>query len=146
MDNKEKLLNMLYAMLKIRRVEERISELFAQGKIPGFLHVSIGQEAVSAGVCACLRDDDSIRTTHRGHGQALAKGIDLRRFMAEIYGRKEGFAKENRGPCISLPGKPGSSVRTESWGQDFRFSWDSFASAYRGEKTVTVCFFGDGFS
>ena len=84
MENKENLLEILYLMLKARRVEERLVDIFSQGKIPGFIHVGLGQEGVAVGVCSCLRADDSILTTHRGHGQALAKGIDLKRFMAEI--------------------------------------------------------------
>lgn len=147
MDSKEKLLDMLYAMLKIRRVEERISEVFAQGKIPGFLHVSIGQEAVSAGVCACLRDDDSILTTHRGHGQALAKGIDLKRFMAEIYGREDGFCKGKSGSMHIASRESGVIGSNGIVGGGLPISLGTaFASAYRGEKTVTVCFFGDGAS
>jgi len=147
MDSKEKLLEMLYAMLKIRRVEERISEAFAQGKIPGFLHVSIGQEAVSAGVCSCLRDDDSILTTHRGHGQALAKGIDLKRFMAEIYGREDGYCKGKSGSMHIASRESGVIGSNGIVGAGLPISLGTaFASAYRGEKTVTVCFFGDGAS
>jgi acetoin:2,6-dichlorophenolindophenol oxidoreductase subunit alpha len=147
MDTREKMLDMLYAMLKIRRVEERISEAFAQGKIPGFLHVSIGQEAVSAGVCACLGDDDSILTTHRGHGQALAKGIDLKRFMAEIYGREGGFCKGKSGSMHIASRESGVIGSNGIVGAGLPISLGTaFASAYRGEKTVTVCFFGDGAS
>ncbi|HBB16168.1 MAG TPA: pyruvate dehydrogenase (acetyl-transferring) E1 component subunit alpha [Syntrophus sp. (in: bacteria)] len=147
MNSKEKLLDMLYAMLKIRRVEERISDAFAQGKIPGFLHVSIGQEAVSAGVCACLHDDDSILTTHRGHGQALAKGIDLKRFMAEIYGRVDGFCKGKSGSMHIASRESGVIGSNGIVGAGLPISLGTaFASAYRGEKTVTVCFFGDGAS
>jgi len=147
MDQKEKLLDMLYAMLKIRRVEERISEAFAQGKIPGFLHVSIGQEAVSAGVCSCLGDDDSILTTHRGHGQALAKGIGLKRFMAEIYGREEGYCKGKSGSMHIASRESGVIGSNGIVGAGLPISLGTaFASAYRGEKTVTVCFFGDGAS
>jgi len=147
MDTKEKLLEMLYAMLKIRRVEERISEAFAQGRIPGFLHVSIGQEAVSAGVCSCLGDDDSILTTHRGHGQALAKGIDLKRFMAEIYGREDGYCKGKSGSMHIASRESGVIGSNGIVGAGLPISLGTaFASAYRGEKTVTVCFFGDGAS
>ena len=95
MVDKEKLLEILGLMVRVRRVEECLLDIFAQGKIPGFIHVGIGQEAVAAGVCSCLNPDDFIFTTHRGHGQALAKGIDLNRFMAEIYGRKDGFCIGN---------------------------------------------------
>ena len=95
MVDKEKLLEILGLMVRVRRVEECLLDIFAQWKIPGFIHVGIGQEAVAAGVCSCLNPDDFVFTTHRGHGQALAKGIDLNRFMAEIYGRKDGFCIGN---------------------------------------------------
>src|SRR4030043_1464038 len=97
MIEKDALLKMFYLMVKIRRVEERLLDVFAQGKIPGFIHVSIGQEAVPVGVCSALREDDYISNTHRGHGQSLAKGADLKRFMAEIYGRKDGYCQGKAG-------------------------------------------------
>ena len=65
--------------------------IFSSGEIPGFLHVCIGQEAAAAAVCGQLEPEDYIGTTHRGHGHALAKGIDLKLFMAELFGKKNGF-------------------------------------------------------
>src|SRR4030065_2390085 len=97
---RDDLLKMFCLMVKIRRVEKRLLDIFAQGKIPGFIHVSIGQEAVPVGVCSALRPDDYISNTHRGHGQAIAKGGDLKRFMAEIYGRTDGYC---RGKAGSMP-------------------------------------------
>jgi len=147
MENKDKLKEILYSMVKIRRVEERISELFTQGKIPGFIHVGIGQEAIAAGVCACLEAGDSILTTHRGHGQALAKGIDLNRFMAEIYGRRDGFCKGKSGSMHIASREVGVVGSNGIVGGGLPISLGTaFASAYRGEKNVTVCFFGDGAS
>jgi len=147
MENKEKFLEILYLMVKIRRVEERIDNLFAQGKIPGFLHVSIGQEAIAAGVCSCLDAEDSILTTHRGHGQALAKGMDLNRFMAEIYGRKDGCCKGKSGSMHIASKEDGVVGSNGIVGGGLPISLGTaFASMYRGEKNVTVCFFGDGAS
>lgn len=147
MENKEKLKEILYLMVKIRRVEERISEIFAQGKIPGFIHVSIGQEAIAAGVCSCLEAGDAILTTHRGHGQALAKGVDLNRFMAEIYGRRDGFCKGKSGSMHIASREVGVVGSNGIVGGGLPISLGTaFASAYRGEKNVTVCFFGDGAS
>ena len=142
---KEQLLQILYLMLKVRRVEECLLDIFAQGKIPGFIHVGIGQEAVAAGVCSCLNPDDFIFTTHRGHGQALAKGIDLNRFMAEIYGRKDGYCKGKAGSMHIASKEAGVAGSNGIVGGGLPISLGTaFASAYRGENKVTVCFFGDG--
>jgi TPP-dependent pyruvate/acetoin dehydrogenase alpha subunit len=147
MANKEKQLEILYLMLKVRRVEECLLDIFAQGKIPGFIHVGIGQEAVAAGVCSCLQPDDFIFTTHRGHGQALAKGIDLNRFMAEIYGRKDGFCKGKAGSMHIASKEAGVAGSNGIVGGGLPISLGTaFASVYRGENKVTVCFFGDGAS
>ena len=77
-------------MLVIRRAEESLQKLFANGEVPGFLHLSIGQEAVAAGVSSALRSTDTVASTHRGHGHALAKGVALPGFFAEIMGRASG--------------------------------------------------------
>lgn len=147
MMNQDELLKMFYLMVRVRRVEECLVELFAQGKIPGFIHVGIGQEAVSAGVCSCLEDDDSILTTHRGHGQALAKGIDLNRFMAEIFGRSDGFCKGKSGSMHIASREVGVVGSNGIVGAGLPISLGTaFASAYRGGNNVTVCFFGDGAS
>ncbi len=145
--NKKQLLELLYLMLKIRRVEECLLEIFSQGKIPGFIHVGIGQEGVAAGVCSCLKADDRIFTTHRGHGQALAKGIDLKRFMAEIYGRKDGFCKGKAGSMHIASKEAGVAGSNGIVGGGLPISLGTaFASTYRRENKVTVCFFGDGAS
>src|SRR3954463_12392938 len=78
----------LYArMALIRAFEERVSELYRDGAIPGFVHTSLGQEAVAAGVGAALREDDYLATTHRGHGHCLAKGADVDGMMAELFAK-----------------------------------------------------------
>lgn len=147
MENRNRLLEMLYVMVKIRRVEERLVDLFTQGKIPGFLHVGIGQEATAAGVCSCLNAQDAIFTTHRGHGQALAKGMDLKLFMAEIFGRKDGSCKGKSGSMHIASREAGVVGSNGIVGAGLPISLGTaFASTYRGEKHVTVCFFGDGAS
>jgi pyruvate dehydrogenase E1 component alpha subunit len=147
MTTKEKLLEIYYSMVKVRRVEERLVEIFAQGKIPGFIHVSIGQEAVAAGVCSCLNADDYIYTTHRGHGQALAKGISLKSFMAEIYGRRDGCCKGKSGSMHIASKECGVAGSNGIVGAGIPISIGAaFASMYRGQNKVTVCFFGDGAS
>ena len=147
MTNKKALLELLYFMLKIRRVEECLLDIFAQGKIPGFIHVGIGQEGVAAGVCSCLKENDLIYTTHRGHGQALAKGIDLNRFMAEIHGRQDGFCKGKAGSMHIASKEVGVAGSNGIVGGGLPIAVGSaFASKYRDEDRVTVCFFGDGAS
>jgi pyruvate dehydrogenase E1 component alpha subunit len=142
---KEELHQIFSMMLRIRRVEERILDLFAQGKIPGFIHVSIGQEAVPAGVCSILRPDDYISNTHRGHGQALAKGADLKKFMAEIYGRKDGYCRGKAGSMHIACGELGIIGSNGVVGGGIPISLGTaFASQFYGNDRVTVCFFGDG--
>jgi len=132
-------------MLKVRRVEERLLAVFAEGAIPGFIHVSIGQEAVAAGVCATLTSDDTIFTTHRGHGHAVAKGIGLKPFMAEIYGRSDGACKGRSGSMHVASREAGVAGANGIVGAGIPISLGtSFASHFNGDRHVTVCFFGDG--
>ncbi|TDK41185.1 thiamine pyrophosphate-dependent dehydrogenase E1 component subunit alpha [Antarcticimicrobium luteum] len=84
-------------MLLIRRAEERLQKLFADGQVPGFLHLSIGQEAVPVGVSSALSDRDTVSSNHRGHGHTLAKGVDLTGFFAEILGKATGLCKGRGG-------------------------------------------------
>jgi pyruvate dehydrogenase E1 component alpha subunit len=145
MVGKERLLDMFYMMVKIRRVEERLLDVFAQGKIPGFIHVGIGQEAIPVGVCSCLKPNDFISNTHRGHGQALAKGGDLKRFMAEIYGRKDGYCKGKAGSMHIACKEVGIIGSNGIVGGGLPISLGTaFASMYKKEDRVTVCFFGEG--
>src|SRR5205823_5754782 len=90
-------LRLLAAMLRIRRFEERTEELYRAGELPGFVHLSIGQEACAAGACAALRRDDYITSTHRGHGHCIAKGADTRKMMAELYAKATGVCKGKGG-------------------------------------------------
>jgi TPP-dependent pyruvate/acetoin dehydrogenase alpha subunit len=85
------LLSMFAGMLRVRIFEERVRELFAGGRIPGFLHTSVGQEAIAVGAAAALRPEDYVLSTHRGHGHLVAKGGSLRGLMAELYGKANGI-------------------------------------------------------
>src|SRR3954447_12402098 len=78
-------------MALIRAFELRVAELYRDGEIPGFVHTSLGQEAVAAGSCAALRPADYLTTTHRGHGHVLAKGANVGRMMAELFGKATGL-------------------------------------------------------
>ena len=84
------LLALYRSMLRIRLFEERAATLYQQGRVPGFLHLSVGQEAVPVGTCFALEPDDVITSTHRGHGHVLAKGLDLGAAFAELFGRESG--------------------------------------------------------
>src|SRR3954466_5937419 len=97
-------------MALIRAFETRVAELYRDGEIPGFVHTSLGQEAVAAGVCAALEPDDYLTTTHRGHGHVLAKGADVERMMAELFGKSTGLGRGKGGsmhvadPAIGILG------------------------------------------
>ena len=95
--SKEELLELYESMQEIRKFEEEVSTLFAGGSIPGFVHLYIGQEAVAVGACAALNDDDYITSTHRGHGHLIAKGGDLNKMMAELFGKETGYCKGRGG-------------------------------------------------
>jgi len=87
---KARLIEIYKKMLEVRRFEERAGEVWAQGRIPGIIHLYIGMEAVAVGACANLRLDDYVTSTHRGHGHCIAKGVPMNRMMAELFGKKTG--------------------------------------------------------
>jgi TPP-dependent pyruvate/acetoin dehydrogenase alpha subunit len=95
--NKGKHAEMYESMLRIRRFEEKAIEIFSAGKIPGFIHSYIGEEAIAVGVCTALEPTDQITGTHRGHGHCLAKGMKMDRMMAELYGKATGYNKGKGG-------------------------------------------------
>lgn len=95
--SKDFLLNLYKIMVRIRNFEIMAEKLFLEGELPGFIHLYIGEEAIAAGVIANLRKDDFITSTHRGHGHMIAKGADINRMMAELYGRTTGYCKGKGG-------------------------------------------------
>ena len=94
---KKKLIEMYETMVRIRTFEERVAKEFGMGKIPGIIHLYLGEEAIAAGTCVHLRQDDYIVSTHRGHGHLIAKGGKTDLMMAEIYGKKTGYCKGKGG-------------------------------------------------
>src|SRR5690625_850069 len=84
-------------MVKIRVVELKLSRLFADSEVPGFIHLSVGQEGIAAGIGANLKDIDTAASTHRGHGHALVKGISLNEFFSELMAKEEGICKGRGG-------------------------------------------------
>ena len=134
-------------MVTIRKFETLAGELFAAGKIPGFIHLSIGQEASSAGVCSVLRPDDYIATTHRGHGHVIAKGGDLKRMIAELMGRKTGYCKGKGGSMHIADFSLGILGANGVVGGGFPIIIGAGLSIkLRRTDQVAVCFFGDGAS
>src|SRR3954454_15492342 len=81
----------------IRAFETRVAQLYRDGEIPGFVHTSLGQEAVAVGTCAALEPDDYLTTTHRGHGHVLAKGADVERMMSELFAKSAGLCRGKGG-------------------------------------------------
>ncbi|HXQ20539.1 MAG TPA: thiamine pyrophosphate-dependent dehydrogenase E1 component subunit alpha [Candidatus Acidoferrales bacterium] len=144
---KEQLFHMYRTMVTIRRFEETIRDLFFQGQIPGFVHVSIGEEAVPTGVCAALTDKDYITTTHRGHGHMLAKGGEPKRMMAELFGRKTGYCKGKGGSMHIVSYELGILGANGIVGAGIPIATGAaLASSFRGNEAVAVSFFGDGAS
>ena len=144
---REKLLLMYERMLKIRHFETKVSELFATGDMPGFVHLYLGEEAVAVGACAALDDDDNITSTHRGHGHIIAKGGELKFMMAELYGKSTGYNKGKGGSMHIAAPQLGILGADGIVGGGIPIATGSGLSA-KLQKTgrVTVCFFGDGAS
>jgi acetoin:2,6-dichlorophenolindophenol oxidoreductase subunit alpha len=143
----EKMIELYRGMVRIRRFEEKVSELFSKGLIPGFVHLYIGEEAVAVGVCANLTRDDYITSTHRGHGHCIAKGADLRRMMAELFGKKTGYCKGKGGSMHIADYSSGILGANAIVGANIPIAAGAaFAAKSKGTNHVAVAFFGDGAS
>jgi pyruvate dehydrogenase E1 component alpha subunit len=145
--DKEQLLWAYERMRLIREFEERLHTDFAAGNIPGFVHLYAGEEAVATGLCAHLRDDDFITSTHRGHGHCIAKGVDIRSMMAEIYGKATGACKGKGGSMHIADVDKGMLGANGIVGGGPPLACGAGLTAkVKGTDQVTVCFFGDGAS
>lgn len=143
----EQLIGMYVTMNKIRTFENCVAELFADGKIPGFVHLYVGEEAVATGVCANLTDKDYITSTHRGHGHLIAKGGDVKLMMAELFGKKTGYCKGKGGSMHIADLDLGIMGANGIVGGGLPLaSGAALACQYLGNDNVAVCFFGDGAS
>nr|WP_256515440.1 thiamine pyrophosphate-dependent dehydrogenase E1 component subunit alpha [Alsobacter ponti] len=132
-------------MLLIRRTEERLATLFADGEVPGFIHLSIGQEAVSAGVMSNLTKADTIASTHRGHGHALAKGLSLEGFFSELLARREGLCQGRGGSMHVADMSVGMLGANGIVGAGLSIALGSALAHKRLRPgTIAVAFFGDG--
>ncbi|MEI8188290.1 MAG: thiamine pyrophosphate-dependent dehydrogenase E1 component subunit alpha [candidate division NC10 bacterium] len=140
-------LAMYEQMLTIRRFEETAIALFERGRIRGNVHPCIGQEAVSVGVCAALRRDDYMTSTHRGHGNCLAKGADPKLMAAELLGKATGYCKGKGGSMHIADFEGGNLGANGIVGAGLPIAVGAGISAQnRGTDQVAVCFFGDGAS
>lgn len=145
--NSDRLLWMYERMRLIREFEERLHTDFAAGKIPGFVHLYAGEEAVAVGACAHLRDDDFITSTHRGHGHCIAKGVDINAMMAEIYGKATGACKGKGGSMHIADVTKGMLGANGIVGGGPPLACGAGLTAkVKGTDQVTICFFGDGAS
>lgn len=132
-------------MLLIRRFEEEAARAYSQGKIGGFLHLYIGQEAIAVGACAALRPTDYVITTYRDHGIALAKGMSAREGMAELFGKATGCSQGLGGSMHFFDAKNRMLGGYGIVGSHIPLAAGvAFASKYREEDDVTMCFFGEG--
>jgi pyruvate dehydrogenase E1 component alpha subunit len=147
MVDRAKLLEMLHQMLTIRFFEEKVFELYGQNLVPGTIHLYAGEEAVAVGVCANLRKEDYITSTHRGHGHCIAKGARLDKTMAEILGRKTGYCKGKGGSMHIADFEIGMLGATAVVGAGIPIAAGAGLSVkLKGTDQVVACFFGDGAS
>jgi pyruvate dehydrogenase E1 component alpha subunit len=145
--NKEKYLDLYRIMYRIRRFEEQAIASFEIGDIPGFVHLSIGQEAVPTGACACLKKTDYITSTHRGHGHMIAKGGRTDKMMAELFAKKDGYCRGKGGSMHISSIDIGMLGANGMVGAGLPISTGAaLATNIKGKDDVTICFFGDGAS
>src|SRR5918912_1519033 len=132
-------------MLTIRLFEEKVNELYTSAKMPGLAHLYSGQEGVAVGVCAALRRDDYITSTHRGHGHCLAKGARVDRMFAELLGKEAGYCRGKGGSMHIADQDTGNLGANAIVGGSAGIATGAALSAkMRGTDQVAVCFFGDG--
>ncbi|HEV2708065.1 MAG TPA: pyruvate dehydrogenase (acetyl-transferring) E1 component subunit alpha [Pyrinomonadaceae bacterium] len=142
--DRETLTRMLYQMILIRRFEEKSAEAYTLGKIGGFCHLYIGQEAVAVGSLSALRPDDYVMTSYRDHGHSLVKGTPADEVMAELFG-KAGGCSAGKGGSMHLFDADNNFLGGHGivGGQIPLATGVAFASKYRGTDQVTLCFFGE---
>ncbi|MGH3086711.1 MAG: thiamine pyrophosphate-dependent dehydrogenase E1 component subunit alpha [Rubrobacteraceae bacterium] len=138
-------LELLKTMLRIRAFDEKVDELYAAGALHGTAHFYVGQEAVAVGMISALNDGDVITGTHRGHGHALAFGLDMRKMAAELLGKSSGYCRGKGGSMhiadVSAGMLGANGIVAGSMGIVCGAAW---AFKRRNEDRVAVCFFGDG--
>jgi len=145
--SKEKLVKMYQDMLKIRYFENKITDLYSKGLMPGLAHLYIGEEAIAVGVCNNLSEHDFATSTHRGHGHLIAQGGDLKRMMAEVLGKEDGYCKGKGGTMHIADFSKGILGANGVVGAGIPIATGSgYSAKVRGTDQVTVAFFGDAAS
>ena len=138
-------LEMFRKMVRIRQFERSALELYMNGKLPGFMHISIGQEATAVGACSSLRPDDYITSTHRGHGDTIAKGVSVESAMAELFGKVTGACRAKGGSMHIADFSHGVLGANGIVAAGIPIALGAALSAkYRRTHQVALCFFGDG--
>lgn len=141
----KRLTHMFRQMLTIRRFEEEVDQLYRAAKMPGIAHLYAGEEAIAVGVCANLRDDDYITSTHRGHGHCIAKGADPRLMFAELLGKSAGYCGGKGGSMhIADAERNNLGANAIVGGSTGIATGAALAAKKRGSDQVAVCFFGEG--
>ena len=142
------LLTLHETMVRIRVFEQRAEQLFLEKKIPGFIHLYVGEEAIAAGIVTQLRDDDYLTSTHRGHGHMLAKGADSKRMMAELFGKATGYCKGKGGSMHIMDFSLGVLGANGEVAGGIPIAAGAGMAIRLVKKTdqVVACFFGDGAS
>jgi pyruvate dehydrogenase E1 component alpha subunit len=141
----EQLLRMYRQLIRIRRFEEQVNDLYRKAQMPGLAHLYIGEEAVAVGVCEALRRDDYITSTHRGHGHCLAKGAVVDRMFAELLGKEAGYCRGKGGSMHIADHENGNLGANAIVGGSCGIATGAALSAKRrGTDQVAVCFFGEG--
>lgn len=145
--SKDQLLAWYDTMYRMRRFEEEVFEFYKQGLMPGLAHLYIGEEAVATGVCAALNDSDFIGSTHRGHGHLLARGADIKRMMAEILGKVDGYCRGKGGSMHIMAMDKGILGANGIVGGGIPIATGAaYMAKYKNTGQVAVSFFGDGAS
>lgn len=137
--------NLYRSLYLIRRTEEEVARVYPSDKIKSPVHLAIGQEAVSVGVCEALQSDDVVFGTYRSHGYYLAKGGDLKKMIAEMYGKIDGVAKGKGGSMHLIDAANGVMGASAVVGTPIANAIGyAYALKYRRKRSIVVCFFGDG--
>jgi len=143
--NKEFALKLLADMVRIRRMEEKSAELYGAGKIRGFLHLYIGEEATAVGALHALNAEDNVVATYREHGHALVRGMSMKAIMAEMFGKQEGCARGRGGSMHLFDAKTRLFGGNAIVGGGLPLATGlGLAAKMQDERRITACFFGDG--
>jgi len=143
--NTEAYLRMYRQMVRIRTFEDNANQLYLSAKMPGLTHLYSGEEAVAVGICEALEPTDHITSTHRGHGHCIAKGAEFKRMFCELLGKEEGYCR-GKGGSMHIADQDNGNLGANAivGGSAGIATGAALTAKRRGNKSVTVCFFGDG--